>query len=54
MVQSKSIASLINGSFHSIDTLILFYLNENYKVKKLLAKVEKVLTFLSLPFFNLE
>ena len=28
--------------------------NKNYKLKNLLAKVEKVLAFLSLAFFNLE
>ena len=28
--------------------------NEDHKLKNLLAKVEKVLTFLSLAFFNLE
>ena len=38
----------------SFDLYLTFSsLNENYKLKKLLAKVEKVLTFLSLAFFKL-
>ena len=38
-------------SFHSNDTW-LFSINENCKLKNLFAKVEKVLTFLSLTFFK--
>ena len=34
--------------------LDFFSLNGNYKLENLLAKVEKILTFLSMAFFNLE
>ena len=53
MVQGMITACLTCDSFSSIDTWI-FSLNQNYKFKNLLAKVEKVLTFLTFPFFNLE
>ena len=48
------IASFTCDSFHSIDTRLFSFLKENYKLKNLNAKEEKVLTLLSLTFFNLE
>ena len=54
MVQGTGIAYFTCDRFNSIDTSIFSYLNENYKLKKLLVRVEKVLTFLFFVFFNLE
>ena len=48
MVQGMSIASF------SPVTVFIRSINENYKSKDLLAKVEKVLSFLSFAFFSLE
>ena len=48
------IASFTCDSFHSIDTWLFSSLKENYKLKNLNAKEEKVLTLLPLTFFNLE
>ena len=40
MVQDTDITSLTWDSFRSNDTLLFTSFNENYKLKKLLAKVE--------------
>ena len=48
------ITSFICDSFHSIGTWLFSSLDENYKLKILLAKYKKVLTFLLLAFFNLK
>ena len=53
MVQGMSIASFNCDSFHLIGAQF-FFLNKNHTLKNLTAKVEKVLTILSLSFLNLE
>ena len=44
------IAYLTRNSFHSIYTRLFSSLNENHKLKNLLANVDKVLMLLSLAF----
>ena len=45
MVLGMGIASFTCDSFHLIDTLFLFSPNKIYKLKNLVLKVRKVLTF---------
>ena len=49
MLESMSVVSLICDNFQKIH----FFINGSYKLKNLLLKVEKVLTFTSLPVFNI-
>ena len=35
-------------------TVFILLINKNFKLKNLFAKVEKILTFFSLTFFNLQ
>ena len=51
MVLGMGIASFTCDNFHLIDTF--FSLSKNCKLKNL-AKVEKMLTFLRLAFFDVE
>lgn len=46
--------TFICDSFYLIDARFFASLNEYYELEKLLTKVEKVLTFLSLTFVKLE
>ena len=50
---SMDVASFTCDSFRLIDAWLFSSFNEYYILKKL-AKLEKVLTFLSLVFFKLE
>ena len=55
MVIGMGITSFTSNSLFIRLVVDLFFsssLKENYKLRNLLAKVEKVLTFLSLTFFN--
>ena len=54
MVQGMKITLFTSDIFSFDRYLIFFTLNENYKLKNLFLKKEKVLTFLSATFFNLE
>ena len=52
MVQGIGNVSFTCKNSHSIDMWLYSFLKENYKLKNLLANVEKVLKFLPLVFFN--
>ena len=57
MVMGMGITSFTSNSLFIRLVVDLFFsssLKENYKLRNLLAKVEKVLTFLSLTFFRSE
>ena len=54
MLQGMDIAPFTCCTFLSTEHDIFSPLSEHYKIKNLLAKVEKVWTILSVTFFNLE